>query len=102
MLEQHFSAHKTSSFYAQQMHITPHHLNVICKNMTNCTATDIIRARLVLEAQRLLCFTNKTVSEIAFALNFSDSSYFAKTFKAVTQQLPQQFKAEMSEKYRTR
>lgn len=102
ILDQHFSENKTASFYAERMHITPHHLNAICKEITNNTATEIIRARSILEAKRLLTFTGKTISEIAFELNFTDSSYFAKTFKSLTNQTPQEFKNEMSEKYRTR
>ena len=102
ILDQHFSENKTASFYAERMHITPHHLNAICKEITNNTATEIIRARSILEAKRLLTFTGKTISEIAFELNFTDSSYLAKTFKSLTNQTPQAFKNEMSEKYRTR
>lgn len=102
ILEQHFAENKTASFYADQLHITQHHLNLICKEITNNTATEIIRGRSMLEAKRLLTFSNKTISEIAFELNFTDSSYFAKTFKALTKQTPQEFKKEMSEKYRTR
>ncbi|MAX78550.1 MAG: AraC family transcriptional regulator [Crocinitomicaceae bacterium] len=102
VLEKHFAENKTAGFYAAKLNITQHHLNLICKEVTNSTTTEIIRARSVLEAKRLLTFTDKTISDIAFELNFTDSSYFAKTFKAFTQQTPQDFKTLMSEKYRTR
>lgn len=102
ILEKHFIENKTVNFYAEQLHITPHHLNLICKGIANMKANEIIRARSVLEAKRLLTFTTKTISEIAFELNYTDSSYFAKTFKAITNQKPLDFKNEMSEKYRTR
>lgn len=102
VLEKHFTENKTANFYAVKLHITPHHLNLICKEIANMTATEIIRARSILEAKRLLTFTTKTISEIAFDLNFTDSSYFAKTFKAITHQTPLEFKSVMSEKYRTR
>ncbi len=101
-LEQHFSENKTASFYANQLNISQHHLNLVCKEITNNTATEIIRARSILEGKRLLTFTNKTIAEIAFELNFTDSSYFAKTFKAFTRQTPAEFKKEMSDYYRTR
>jgi AraC-like DNA-binding protein len=102
ILEKHFAENKTANFYAEQLYITQHHLNLICKDIANMTATEIIRARSILEAKRLLTFTAKTISEIAFELNFTDSSYFAKTFKAITNQTPLDFRNEMSEKYRTR
>lgn len=102
LLDEHFSQNKTSTFFAQQLHITAHHLNLIAKDVTGKTASEVIRARSILEAKRLLTFTDKTVSEIAFELNYTDSSYFAKTFKAETNVSPMTFKTEMSEKYRTR
>ncbi len=102
VLEKHFVENKTASFYAEKLNITQHHLNLICKEITHQTATKIIRTRSILEAKRLLTFTNKTISEIAFELNYTDSSYFAKTFKILTHKTPQDFKSEMSEKYRTR
>jgi AraC family transcriptional regulator, transcriptional activator of pobA len=101
-LEENFAKNETASYYADKLSITQHHLNLICKDITHTTATEVIRARSILEAKRLLTFTNKTVSEIAFDLNFSDSSYLAKTFKAFVHQTPQDFRSQMSEKYRTR
>ncbi len=102
LLDKHFAANKTASFFADQLHMTAHHLNRITKEVTGKTASEVIRARSILEAKRLLTFTDKTVSEIAFELNYTDSSYFAKTFKAETNQSPIAFKTEMSEKYRSR
>lgn len=102
LLDKHFAENKSPSFFAQQLNITPHHLNLITKNVTGKTATAVIRARSILEAKRFLTFTDKTVSEIAFELNYSDSSYFAKIFKIETSLSPITFKVEMSEKYRKR
>jgi AraC-like DNA-binding protein len=102
LLDKYFAENKTTSFFAQQLNITAHHLNLIAKEVTGKTASEVIRARSILEAKRLLTFTDSTVSEIAFELNYTDSSYFAKIFKAETNQSPIAFKTEMSEKYRTR
>ena len=102
LLDRHYSKNLTASFFAQQLNITPHHLNLIAKEITGKTASEVIRARSILEAKRLLTFTDKTVTEIAFDLNYSDSSYFARTFKAEAKVSPIAFKTEMSEKYRTR
>jgi AraC family transcriptional regulator, transcriptional activator of pobA len=102
ILDKHFTENRTATFYAQQLNITTHHLNLVTKNVTGKTSGEVIRARSILEAKRLLTFTDSTVSEIAFALSYTDSSYFAKTFKAETNQSPFAFKNEMSEKYRIR
>ena len=102
LLDKHFAENKKASFFAEHLHITAHHLNLIAKAVTGKTASEVIRARSILEAKRLLTFTDSTVSEIAFHLNYTDSSHFAKAFKAETRQTPITFKTEMSEKYRTR
>jgi AraC family transcriptional regulator, transcriptional activator of pobA len=101
-LEKHFAENQTASFYAAALSVTQHHLNVISKAVTGKTASDVIRARSMLEAKRLLTFTDKSVSEIAGQLGYFDSSYFAKLFKAETNTTPLAFKKEMSEKYRIR
>jgi AraC family transcriptional regulator, transcriptional activator of pobA len=102
LLDNYFVENVTANFYAQYLNITAHHLNLVVKNVTGKTASEVIRARSILEAKRLLTFTDLTVSEIAFHLNYTDSSYFAKAFKADTNRTPVAFKSLMSEKYRTR
>lgn len=102
LLDKHFAENRTARFYAENLSVTTHHLTLVTKQVTGKTASEVIRARSILEAKRLLTFTDATVSEIAFELNYSDSSYFAKAFKAETHQTPLAFKAAMSEKYRTR
>ncbi|MEO5996605.1 MAG: AraC family transcriptional regulator [Chitinophagaceae bacterium] len=102
LLDEHFAENRTSNFYAQQLFITQHHLNLICKAVTAKTASEVIRARNILEAKRLLTFSDFSVSEIATQLNYFDSSYFAKLFKAETNKSPIAFKTKMSAKYRIR
>lgn len=102
LLDTHFTENRTTSFFAAQLHITAHHLNLITKKVTGKTASEVIRARSMLEAKRLLTFSDHTVSEIAAQLNYFDSSYFAKLFKAETQRTPAAFKNEMSVKYRSK
>lgn len=102
LLDKHFAENKTAAFYAEQLFITPHHLNLICKTVTAKTASEVIRARSILEAKRLLTFSDLSVFEIATQLNYFDSSYFAKLFKSETNISPIAFKTEMSEKYRIR
>jgi AraC family transcriptional regulator, transcriptional activator of pobA len=100
LIEKHFSENLTASDYADRLNITQHHLNLIAKEVTGRTTTDLIRARIILEAKRLLTFTDLSVSEIASSLGFYDLSYFAKVFRAEVNASPKDFKVVMSEKYR--
>jgi AraC family transcriptional regulator, transcriptional activator of pobA len=100
LVEQHYTTNNTVSFYAKQLFITQHHLNLVCKNITGKSATQILRDRSILEAKRMLTFTNLSVSQIAAALHYFDSAYFSKIFKQDTQLSPLAFRIKMSEKYK--
>ena len=102
LLDKHFPENQTANFYADQLCITSHHLNLVSKTVTGRTASEIIKARSILEAKRLLTFTYKTITQIATDLSYFDSSYFAKIFRADTGVSPNDFKKEMSLKYRIR
>jgi len=42
-----------------------------------------IQQRIVLQAKRMLRYSNQTVKEIAFALGYEDYPYFTRLFKKV-------------------
>lgn len=100
LLDQHYADNQPVGFYASALNMTQHHLNLVCKQVTGRTASEVVRARSLLEAKRLLTFTDLTVTEVATHLSFLDSSYFARIFRAETEQSPGTFKQLMSEKYR--
>ena len=60
---------------------------------------EIIRQRLLLEAERLSAHTEMAVSEIAYALNFEDPAYFSRFFRRLAGQSPGEFRQGLSEKY---
>jgi AraC family transcriptional activator of pobA len=41
----------------------------------------ILRRRLMLEAKRLLLYSNMTISEVAYFLGFDDPAYFSRVFR---------------------
>ena len=63
------------------------------------TALEIIMDRLVLQAKRLLIYTDLSNKEIAFRLKYNDPSYFTRMFKGKTNKSPSTFRKEMNEKY---
>lgn len=80
------------SFYADQLHISAQNLNQLCKKKQGKTASQIIALHMVQEIKRLLIYTDKSVGEIAYELNFKDVSHFVKYFKRHTELTPVQFK----------
>ena len=63
------------------MNISPLHLNRVCKEVNQKTATNVINDYFLTEAQKYLNFTDYSISEIAYLLNFNDAAYFSRFFK---------------------
>ncbi len=81
LIDSRFKELKLLDDYANLMHLSPKHLNSLCKKGLNKTVTNLIHERTLLEAKRLLLFTDNSVSEIAYELGFMDKSYFMRFFK---------------------
>ncbi|UII19826.1 helix-turn-helix transcriptional regulator [Fulvivirga ligni] len=92
LIEKHFATHRLPSEYAELLYITPNHLNAVCREHLGNSAGEIIRNRIILEAKRLLVLDHLTISEIAYALNFKDNSYFSKFFKKQVGASPEEFR----------
>jgi AraC family transcriptional activator of pobA len=95
-LELHYKENKTLGFYADILHISGRHLNRLLKETTSNTAVEMIRGRSILEARRLLSFTDLNISEIAGSLGYLDNSNFTKIFKKEIGQTPQAYRLSMS------
>ncbi len=92
LLENNFKTEKAPFFYASQLNITLKHLNRICNEMLQKTTTEVITARIILEAKRMLMDKKFTVNEIATELGFDDYSYFTRLFKKHTGMTPTDFR----------
>jgi len=79
--------------YAQRLHTTPQNLNAICRKERNQSAATILASFIIGEAKRLLLYSDLTIKEIAFALNFNDNSHFTKYFKRHTNTTPNTFRS---------
>jgi AraC-like DNA-binding protein len=92
LVEEHYKEHRPASFYAELLHISTQQLNAHAKSYLNKTVADLLRERLIAEAKRLLVYSGLSVSEIAYALSFSDNSYFNRFFKRSEKLTPEQFR----------
>ncbi|ULQ55648.1 helix-turn-helix transcriptional regulator [Flavihumibacter rivuli] len=71
----------TLKYVANEMHLHPTYLSNLLKQQTGKTAAQLVRERVILEAQSLLKNTDMTVAEVAYYLHFKDNSNFAKFFR---------------------
>jgi AraC family transcriptional activator of pobA len=98
LIETNFREMRLPNEYAEKMNISPKHLNALCKRTLNKTVTDLIHERVILEAKRLLAFTDLRIKEVADDLGFNDKSYFLRFFKKRTGVTPEQFRKDSSNK----
>ncbi|TDO20244.1 helix-turn-helix transcriptional regulator [Pedobacter duraquae] len=92
LIDRHFTMNKMPSHYADLLNLSPNYLNKICRSETGQTAGALIRKRIIVEAQRLLQYTNLSVNEVANELGYESLSYFVTSFKKQTGQTPEQFR----------
>ena len=96
IVEQNYNRSHQVKFYADSLNVTPNYLNEVIKSSINVSAKDFIQNRLILEAKRMIVFTDKSGKEIGFDLGFEDPSHFSKFFKSNTGQSLQDFKVAIS------
>jgi len=92
LIENNYKLEKELSYYAGKLNITKKKLSSICKKEVGRTASSLISERIVMESKRLLKYTNKSISEIAFDLNYNDPSYFVKFFRKNTNLTPGEYR----------
>lgn len=72
---------RTASDFANQLDIHVNHLNRATKEAMHKTTTQLIAERLMHEAKILLKYSTWTIAEIAYALGFTEVTYFNSFFK---------------------
>lgn len=87
--------------YAELLALSPVQLNKMVKQITGKNASDMIINRIILEAKRLLNFTELSNKEIAYQMNYEDPSYFSRIFRKKTGITPSDFRNNLQKKYQT-
>lgn len=74
------------------LNITPLYLNEIVKEITGFPASYWIQQETILEARRLLYYTDLDIKQIAYRLGYDDHAYFSRFFKKSTGNTASQFR----------
>ncbi|EOR96538.1 Transcriptional regulator, AraC family [Arcticibacter svalbardensis MN12-7] len=92
LLSQDYKIKNNVAYYANKLNTSAQNLNMSCKKELNLTASSILSEFIINEAKRLLIYTDQTVAEIAYSLNFNDPSHFNKYFKRFVSITPQKYR----------
>jgi AraC-like DNA-binding protein len=91
LVESHFKEEHSVTFYAERLFKSPKTLSNNFAKL-NTSPLQIIHERIILEAKRLLIYTDKTAKEIAYEVGFEDASHLSRLFKRHTSLSPSDFK----------
>jgi AraC family transcriptional activator of pobA len=86
---------RSVSEYAAELSVTSTYLTRCVRAATGRTAGEIIHDRLMLEARRLMVFTDLPIAQIAYRLNFTTPSYFTRFFTGLSGEKPTSFRKRM-------
>lgn len=94
LLGEHYKHERSVRFYARQLCITPKYLTTLIKRISGKSVSEWIDNYVILEAKTLLKYSNMSVQEIAYYLNFPNQSFFGSYFKRNAGMSPSQYKAK--------
>jgi AraC family transcriptional activator of pobA len=92
LVETHYRKEHQVKFYAEQLFKSPKTLSNVFALYNHKSPLLVIHERILMEAKRLLFYTDKTSKEIAYYLGFEDANHFSKFFKKHTGQSPTDLK----------
>ena len=94
LVSEHHKEQHTVKFYADRLCLSSKHLALTIKTVMGQSASKVINSFIIQQAKSLLRYTDKTVQEIGYELNFSTQSFFGKYFKQHTGMSPGEYRSQ--------
>ncbi|MBO9152163.1 helix-turn-helix domain-containing protein [Chitinophaga sp. GCM10012297] len=93
LVRKHYRELKKPNDYAELMNLSISYLNDTIKSVTGFTASYFIQQEMLREGQRLLCYSDQTIKEIAAYLGYDDAKYFNRIFTKLAKISPGRFRS---------
>lgn len=81
-------------FYAGKLYITSRYLSSITQNVADKSAKYIIDKHAIQRIKIMLKYSNMSIQDISYELNFPDQSFFSRYFKKHTGMSPLEYRAK--------
>ncbi len=92
LVYKYYLQNKSILFYAAALSVSENYLHRCIKETIGESPKEWINKVSILQSQLLLQDLTKSISEIAFELNYGDPSYFGRLFKKITGMTPSQYR----------
>ena len=97
LINEHFKEEHQVSAYAKMMNISRKHLHQTIHQITGKGPKEHIKSRVLLEAKRLLIYSDISVKEIAYQLGFKEPEHLSHFFKKYLDLSPSAYRQKMSQ-----
>lgn len=81
LLNQHLRSEKSLAGYAALLNVSDDYLSEVLKKQTGFPASYWIQQEIMMEAKRLLYYTELSIKEVSNQLGYTDHSYFSRFFR---------------------
>lgn len=98
LLEYHFRQKKTVAEYADLLAQSPKNLSQVFAAQGLPSPLEHIHERVLIEARRLIRYSEANLKEIAFDLGFEELAHFSRFFKRMAGESPSQYRERLSGK----
>ncbi len=92
LIDDNYQRGLTVGEYADSLHVSARTLSNLTNRLLGKTPMQMIQERVILEAQRLLLYSELNINQICYKLGFDDPSYFVKYFKKHAKIAPSEFR----------
>jgi AraC family transcriptional regulator, transcriptional activator of pobA len=92
LVDEKYAEWQQVSRYAEELSVTPDHLNRVVKSLVGKTAKEYIHAHILVSAKQLLYFTELPAKTIGYRLGFSEPANFSAFFKKNSGLSPTRFR----------
>ena len=92
LLSENYRDQRSVEFYAEKMHISSKHLSRVIRTFTGKSVHQWIDDFVALEIKNLLKYSNMSIQQISYYLNFPNPSFMGQYFKRITGLTPGEYK----------
>jgi AraC family transcriptional regulator, transcriptional activator of pobA len=92
IVERRYRGHLDMCSYASEIGTTEAALRRACRRVAGQSPTQLVQARMLIEAERQLRYTGRSITQIGYYLGFEDPAYFSRFFAKSMGTSPRDFR----------